>query len=102
MSTGRGKFHLDAPIFAKIPSGADDTNTWALNDLRTMLHENTKENPMPDGGGLAMRRAGRLGSDNAGNPKELIVTRCSNANRNTFKIQGTLGPDPEYDKEFQS
>ena len=44
MSTGRGKFNLDKPIFAKI-----GTNKWALLDMRAQFLANTIGDPAMDG-----------------------------------------------------
>ena len=76
-STGRGKFNLDKPIFAKLPG----TNKWALHDIRTIFKSNTKEDPLLDGGGKVMKAAAR--TIDSGNPGQLVV-RCSNAQRNIF------------------
>ena len=66
----RSKFNLDKPIFAKLPDG-----NWTLHDFRTLFHENTKTNPLMDGGGSIMDRAASANNDN-------LVVLCSNVQRN--------------------
>jgi hypothetical protein len=72
-STGRGKYNLDKPIFAKLPG-----SKWALHDFRTEFVENTVNNPLEDGGGGALKRAAR------GAGEIDLITRCSNVQRNVF------------------
>ncbi len=82
-STGRGRYNLDAPIFAKMPG-----NKWALHDYRSKFQANTLENPLADAGGSEMRRASRRASDGSvygdGSPNVDLVTRCSNVEVNVF------------------
>ena len=86
-SDGRGKYNLDAPIFAKMPGD----NKWALHDYRTKFQGNTLQNPLADGGGSEMRRARRAvdgvpyGDGRVdGEPNVDLVTRCSNVESNSF------------------
>jgi hypothetical protein len=72
-STGRGKYNLDKPIFAKLPGPK-----WALHDFRTEFVENSLASPLEDGGGAAMKRAAR------GVTEIDLNTRCSNVQRNVF------------------
>jgi hypothetical protein len=81
-STGRGKYNLDAPIFAKMPN-----NKWALHDYRSKFQANTLENPLADAGGAEMKRARRAVNGvpyGDGTPNVDLVTRCSNVEANIF------------------
>ena len=102
LSYGRGKYNLDKPIFAKLPG----VSKWALHDFRTQFKANTRENPLEDGGGAAMKAAARSGDNDDGNPSTDLVVRCSNVQRNIFNegqcrisyhedaCQSTPLPDP--------
>lgn len=46
------RFEPDKPVFAKLPGG-----TYALFDSRLLLHENTLENPLMDGGATSVLRS---------------------------------------------
>ena len=46
------RFVPDKPVFAKLPDG-----TYALFDSRLILHDNTLENPVIDGGGNSVLRS---------------------------------------------
>ena len=84
MSTGKGRFNLDRPVFARLPSTTPGEVKWALHDVRTQLRANTLESPAMDGGGKAMRRASRSGDNVDGQAIDLVVTRCINVQRNVF------------------
>ena len=71
-STGRSRYNIDPPIFAKMPG---DDNRWALHDFRTDFKGNTISDPMSDGGGDAMVRSAR---------GDKTVALCSNTPRNPF------------------
>ena len=71
-STGRGRYNIDPPIFAKMPG---INNRWALHDFRTDFKRNTISAPSPDGGGDAMARSAR---------GDETVARCSNTPRDPF------------------
>jgi len=73
-SKGRGKYNLDPPVFVKLASGK-----WAIQDLRSIFRDNTSENPLKDGGGVAVRRASRSNDDD-----DHLVVRCANVERNIF------------------
>ena len=85
-SDGRGKYNLDAPIFAKMPNGK-----WALHDYRSKFQGNTLQNPLADAGGSELKRARRDVDGVAygvgkvdGEPNVDLVTRCSNVETSTF------------------
>lgn len=84
MSTGKGRYNLDMPVFARLPSTTPGEAKWALHDVRTQLRTNTLESPAMDGGGKAMRRASRSVENADGQIKDLVVTRCINVQRNVF------------------
>lgn len=46
------RFNPDAPVFAQLPD-----RSYALYDSRIILHENTIENPVMDGGGKSVLRS---------------------------------------------
>ena len=70
---------IDKPIFAKLPG-----DLWALHDFRTILFENTLDNPLMDGGGAVMNRAARLRPTEDGGEELSLTVRCSNTDRNIF------------------
>ena len=76
-STGRGKYNLDRPVFAKLPG----TNKWAIHDPRALFNGNTLEEPLMDGGGGYVKRASRDGDSI---PTTGLVVRCSSAERTVF------------------
>lgn len=81
-SSGRGKYNLDAPIFAKMPG-----NKWALHDYRSKFQANTLDNPLADAGGSELKRARRAVNGEPygdGTPDVDLVTRCSNVEANIF------------------
>ena len=80
-SYGRGKYNLDASIFAKMANGR-----WALHDYRSKFQANTVEDPLLDAGGEQMIRArrGANGPYGDGSPNIDLVTRCSNVEKNIF------------------
>ena len=71
--------NIDKPIFAKLPG-----DLWALHDFRTVLFENTLDNPLMDGGGAVMNRAARLRPTEDGGEELSLTVRCSNTDRNIF------------------
>lgn len=74
-STGRGKYNPDPPVFVELESGK-----WAIQDLRTILRDNSLENPLMTGAGDDVKRASRA----AEGDDDHLVVRCSNVERNIF------------------
>ena len=52
------RFAPDAPVFALLPDGS-----YALYDPRIILHENSLENPLVDGGGSVVLRSALRAKD---------------------------------------
>ena len=74
-STGRGKYNPDPPVFIELGDGK-----WAIQDLRTILRDNSLENPLMTGAGDDVKRASRA----AEGDDDHLVVRCSNVERNIF------------------
>lgn len=109
-STGRGKYKLDASIFAKMSN-----DKWALHDYRSLFQANTVQDPLPDAGGEQMIRArrGAVAPYGDGSPDIDLVTRCSNVEKNIFNeghckisydvnaCETVPAPDPDHPNYIQ-
>lgn len=82
------RFDPDAPVFALLPDGS-----YALYDPRIILHENSLENPLLDGGGSTVLRsairakdgfkaAQREGTDNYNVANDQNIVLCANEHPN--------------------
>ncbi len=109
-STGRGKYKMDASIFAKMSN-----DKWALHDYRSLFQANTVQDPLPDAGGEQMIRArrGAVAPYGDGSPDVDLVTRCSNVEKNIFNenhckisydvnaCETVPAPDPDHANYIQ-